>query len=116
MSRKNLAQALTAVAVENGLVHVKDDIYEKGEDKYRLNEFGYHLCTVNENYRLQYFKLFSQYEEFELKHNALKSQYADLFKLSKEIDVKCETKIGRILNSNVSAEEKVKQLKKYLNA
>lgn len=116
MSRKNLAQALTVVAVENGLVHVKDDIYEKGDDKYRLNELGYHLCTVNENYRLQYFKLFSQYEEFELKHNALKSQYADLFKLSKEIDGKCETKIGRILNSNVSAEEKVKQLKKYLNA
>lgn len=115
MSRKNLAQALTAVAVENGLVHVKGDIYEKGDDKYRLNEFGYHLCTVNENYRLQYFKLFSQYEELELKHNALKSQYADLFKLSKEIDGKCETKIGRILNSNVSAEEKVKQLKKYLN-
>ena len=110
-----MAQALTVVAVENGLVHVKDDIYEKGEDKYRLNGLGYHLCTVNENYRLQYFKLFSKYEELELKHNALKSQYTDLFKLSKEIDGKCETKIGRILNSNVSAEEKVKQLKKYLN-
>jgi len=116
MSRKYLAQALTVVAVENGLVHVKDDIYEKGDDKYRLNELGYHLCTVNENYRLQYFKLFSEYEELELKYAALKSQYADLFKLSKEIDGKCETKIGRILNSNVSAEEKVKQLKKYLNA
>lgn len=41
MSRKNLAQALTVVAVENGLVHVKDDAYEKGDDKYRLNELGY---------------------------------------------------------------------------
>ena len=115
MSRKNLAQALTVVAVENGLVHVKGDIYEKGDEKYRLNELGYHLCTVNENYRLQYFKLFSEYEELELKYAALKNQYADLFKYSKQIEGKSEVKTVRILKSHVTDSEKIKELKKFYN-
>ena len=115
MSRKNLAQALTVVAVENGLVHVKGDIYEKGDEKYRLNELGYHLCTVNENYRLQYFKLFSEYEELELKYAALKNQYADLFKYSKQIDGKSEVKTVRILKSHATDSEKIKELKKFYN-
>ena len=115
MSRKTLAQALTVVAVENGLSNFRDDIYEKDGDKYRLNDLGYHLCTVNENYRQLYFKLFSEYEELELKYHALSSQYAELFKYSKQIDGKSEVKPVRILKSFNSDSEKIKQLKKYYN-
>ena len=113
MNQQTLARALSIIAMENGLKWKFDDIYTDGEFHYKQTPLGY-VGAMQENYKQLYFDLLDKHETNVLDHKNMKSNFKTLV-TSKEVSDKQSGKVRSIILQKVSDEEKIKQIRKYLN-
>lgn len=113
-SLSRLAKALTVIAYENDLTF-NDGVYVAANgERYVATRLGF-VPAEQENIRIINAKLRNMVDELELEKKSMAKTIKDYFLYERELDTKAFIKIVRILRSRVSSDEKVFQIRKYLN-
>lgn len=112
-SKERIAKAIATLAIENGLMLDGEAYVNHDGDRYSPTPLGL-VPTDYLNYMNMFFDLESDYDEVALSNILLKKQLADVMG-DRPVGYKSLAKVKKLLTSNISDREKLKQLSKYFN-
>lgn len=110
---KAVKGALTVLAKESGLTHVRDEVFAKEGRTLVPTPLGWE-DNIRFSYKKMYNALVKQYEELKIMYDGEKGTNRLLKESLKDVDGKTLFKVRGILSSRISNDEMVRELKRYL--
>ena len=106
--------ALMVLARESGMQHLRDCVFSFKGETYIPSPIGW-VKNLTYNYKLMHEELSREYENLKAMYSSERATNHRLKESLKDVDGKRIQKVIEILNSRITNEEKLKQLRRYLN-
>jgi hypothetical protein len=111
---KAMKGALRVLANESGMTHLRDGIHSYNGETFYPTPLGWQQ-NIKFNYKDMHERLERQHRELKEMYDALQGEIKNLKRALNDTDGKTLHKVKGILEGRVSDEERMKQLRKYLN-